>query len=339
VLIAGPNLTLDRTGSIAELRPGDVLRFERVVVTPGGKGLNVARTARALGARALLVGFVPGETGRVGAAMIEREGVALRGVPCGGELRSTAIVIEEGGRTTVLNEPGPRIDRADWEALEAAITRSLPEKGSDPSRVATTLKGSDPFRGGHGVLVCSGSVPPGSPDDAYARLAALAAAAGVPCVVDAAGVTLARALAARPAVVCPNLAEAEAVLGDGAGSQPVLTAADARPRALAAAAELIARGARGALVTADAAGAALATAKGPAHWLPAPRIAEVRNPVGAGDVLASALAAALERGEPLLESARRGVAAAAASVESATAGELEPARAAELLPAVVAERA
>jgi fructose-1-phosphate kinase PfkB-like protein len=46
VLIAGPNLTIDRTLFIEELRAGEVLRFERVVVTPGGKGLNVARAAR-----------------------------------------------------------------------------------------------------------------------------------------------------------------------------------------------------------------------------------------------------------------------------------------------------
>ncbi len=62
----------------------------------------------------------------------------------------------------------------------------------------------------------------------------------------------------------------------------------------------------------------------------------MRNPVGAGDVFACGLAAALERGEPLLEAARRGVAAAAASVEWPTAGELDPARAAALLAAVVA---
>ena len=47
VVIAGPNLTIDRTLSIDELRPGEVLRFERAVVTPGGKGVNVARVARA----------------------------------------------------------------------------------------------------------------------------------------------------------------------------------------------------------------------------------------------------------------------------------------------------
>ena len=38
MVIAGPNLTIDRTLSIDELRPGEVLRFERAVVSPGGKG-------------------------------------------------------------------------------------------------------------------------------------------------------------------------------------------------------------------------------------------------------------------------------------------------------------
>jgi len=317
VLIAGPNLTLDRTAALAELRPGEVLRLERVVVTAGGKGLNVARAARALGVRALLVGFVPGATGRAGAAMIEREGVALRAIPCGGELRSTSVVIERGGRTTVLNEPGPQVSDAEWAAFEDAVADALHE---------------------HAVLVCSGSVPPGSPEDAYARLTALAAGADRRCIVDAAGGTLAAALAARPAVACPNLAEAEQVLGGARGGQPVRTAPGARPRALAAAERLLGRGARAALVTADAAGAALAAAGEPPAWLPAPRIAAVDNAIGAGDVLASALAASLERGEPLLEAARHGVAAAAASVEHPTAGELDPARAAALLDAVVVER-
>jgi fructose-1-phosphate kinase PfkB-like protein len=374
VLIAGPNLTIDRTSALPELRPGEVLRFDRVVVTPGGKGLNVARTARSLGVRALLVGFVPGETGRAAAALIGREGVDLRGVPCAGEIRSTAIVMERGGRVTVMNEPGPPVAPADWDAFEAAVAAALPA---------------------HRVLVCSGSVPPGSPDDAYGRLAALARRAGRPSIVDGAGTTLAAALDAAPDVVCPNLAEAEAVLAparerdhaspvlagrdeaetarraedesaardaagrdedetarraedesatrdaagrdeDGAaGREPVDAPEDARPRALAAATELVERGARGALVTAASAGAALAIEGAAPVWLPAPRIASVRNPVGAGDVLVGALAAALERGAPLHEAARHGVATAAASVESPTAGDVDAARAAALLAAVV----
>src|SRR5919205_4619088 len=104
MLIAGPNLTIDRTSRIPELRPGDVLRLAEVVVTPGGKGLNVARAALDLGVQARLVAFVPGHTGRASAALIAEEGVALDGVPAGGEIRSTAVILEPGGRVTVLNE-------------------------------------------------------------------------------------------------------------------------------------------------------------------------------------------------------------------------------------------
>jgi fructose-1-phosphate kinase PfkB-like protein len=49
VLIAGPNLTIDRTIRLDELRPGEVLRAREADAGPGGKGVNVARTAEALG--------------------------------------------------------------------------------------------------------------------------------------------------------------------------------------------------------------------------------------------------------------------------------------------------
>jgi 1-phosphofructokinase family hexose kinase len=312
MLIAGPNPTIDRTSTIEKLRPGDVLRLARVVVTPGGKGLNVARAARALGAPAVLVSFVPGHTGRAGAAMVAAEGIELRGVESPGELRSTSVILEADGRTTVLNEPGAEIGAADWQAYERELAANL---------------------AGHGVLVCSGSVPPGSPPDAYGRLAALARGAGMLSVVDAGGETLAAALAGEPDVVAPNLAEAERALGTGGGPEHVDVAGDARSRALAAAEALVGRGARAAAVTAAAAGAALAAAGAPPEWIPAPTVDVVRNPVGAGDVLTSGLAAALERSEPLPGALRAAVAAAAASVESPTAGDLDPERARALAAA------
>ena len=124
MLVAGPNLTIDRTLAIAELRPGEVLRFDRVVVTPGGKGLNVGRAARALGHPAVLVSLLPGRTGEAAAALIADEGVDLHAVPCGGELRSTSIIQERDGRTTVLNEPGPAGRRARVGRATSARSRS-----------------------------------------------------------------------------------------------------------------------------------------------------------------------------------------------------------------------
>lgn len=305
MLIAGPNLTVDRTLSLSELRPGEVLRAQRVVVTPGGKGLNVARAAAALGVSATLVAFVPGHTGAGVAALIEEEGVALHPVRVGGEVRSTAIVLEANGRSTVVNEPGPPLGPGDWTTFEAALEALL---------------------GAHRVLVCSGSVPPASPGDGYGRLVALAHARERLALVDAGGATLAGALPAGPDVVLPNLVEAEGVLGGGAG-ETVEAAGDARPRALAAAEELVGRGARAAVVTAAVAGAAVAVAGASSTWLPAPRVPEVENPIGAGDAFAAGVAAALEAEEDILTAAWAGVAAGSASVEVATAGRLDPERA------------
>jgi 1-phosphofructokinase len=256
---------------------------------------------------AILVAFLPGHTGRAAAALLAEEAVELHGIPVGGEIRCTAVILEPDGRATVINEPGPPLAAGDWQALERAVESTLPD---------------------HGVLVCAGSLPPGSPEDGYGRLVQRARDAGTPAVVDANGPILAAALAARPDVVTPNLGEAEGLL-HGRVDETVEASPDARPRAEAAAEELVRAGARAAVVTAAAAGAAVADGD-TTTWIPAPRVA-VRNPIGAGDAFAASLAAALERGHGVEEAARRGVAAAAASVEAPTAGDLDPERMAALL--------
>ena len=234
--------------------------------------------------------------------------MALAGVTVDGEIRSTAIILEPDGRATVLNEPGPPLADEDWMAYEAAVGAALSD---------------------HGVLVCSGSLPPEAPDDAYGRLVRRAHANACPVVVDANGAALRAALGSGADVVTPNLAEAEGLL-HGRADEAVEASPDARPRAEAAALALVDAGARAAVVTAAAAGAAMAVGT-EATWLPAPRVDVVRNPIGAGDVLTAAVAAAIEEGLEVVDAARRGVAAAAASVEAPRAGDLDPARMAALL--------
>jgi 1-phosphofructokinase len=347
VLIAGPNLTIDRTLRIAELRPGEVLRFDAAHITPGGKGLNVARVARVIGRRATLVGFAPGRTGAAVAGLIEDEGLNVVPVPVNGEIRSAAVILERSGRATVLNEPGPPLGAGDWERYEETVRSHMP---------------------GQAVLVASGSLPPGAPDEAYARLVGIARDAGAIAVVDSGGVPLELALKARPEVVCPNLGEAEKLLGWGTGEAvenhgsqlseeadeqgpqpseggPAVGSASAGTeravgsasaggsaaaerddavveRALAAAVELHERGAVTAVVTAGRVGAALAGA-GVKLYLPAPEVT-VANPIGAGDALAAGLAASLEDGHRIEDAVAYGIACAAAVVEVGITG--SPAR-------------
>ncbi|HEX4213932.1 MAG TPA: PfkB family carbohydrate kinase [Candidatus Dormibacteraeota bacterium] len=295
MLIAGPNLTIDRTQYIDEIRPGDVLRFRRVEVTPGGKGVNVARVARAFGHVAVLIGFAAGRTGAAVTRMIADEGLRLVDVSIGGEIRATSVVIEDSGRTTVFNEPGPALAAGDWTAFEESVLE---------------------YATGHRVLALCGSVPPEAPIDAYARLVAIGRDAGLTTIVDATGLLLEAAVAAGPDIVTPNLVEARLAL-DEDGLDPG-----------GAAERLCGRGAAAAIVTDGGRGLALRV-DGETEWIPAPRV-EVRNGVGAGDSLVAGLGMALERGLGTREAALQGMAAAVASVETDVAGEVRPERVAEI---------
>jgi 1-phosphofructokinase family hexose kinase len=311
--------------------PGQVLRATSATLTAGGKGVNVVRAAQALGASAPLAGFTAGSTGGLAAALLAAENVTLRSVEAPGETRSTTIVLAEDGTTTVLNEPGPTVNEVLWASLEQVIAQRLDEAMSSSSEAV-----------GHKtvMLVCSGSVPPGCPDDAYARLVAIARDRSLPVLVDASGALLLVALRAGPSAVTPNLAEAEAALTgahvSGGGSATDSAApetvqvdpADARERCRDAAAELHRRGAAVAVVTGGAAGAAVATS-GAVEWAPAP-VVSVRNPIGAGDAFAAAYAVATIRGAAPAAAVRFAVAAASASVERDLAGALDPRRAREL---------
>ena len=158
---------------------------------------------------------------------------------------------------------------------------------------------------------------------------------GARALVDANGPPLAAALGARPDIVTPNLAEAEGLLlGRADETVEAGDPAEVRQRAAAAAAGLVARGARAAIVTAGAAGAAVLVEGSEPRWHAAPRV-EVRNPIGAGDALVGGLCVGLERGERFENAVALGLATAAASVETAKAGAIDAARAEQLARAEV----
>jgi 1-phosphofructokinase family hexose kinase len=308
-LIASPNLTVDRTVRLARLEPGAVLRPRRAVVSGGSKGLNVARVLAALGSPGALVGFWPDEDEDLAGRLFGREPVEMIPVPIVGAMRVASIYLEDDGRITVLNEPGPDISLADWERLEAAIEKRL-------------------IDGSTGWLACSGSLPPGAPVDAYGRLVDLARALGVSTVVDAARDVLTATLSHEPDLVTPNLAEADAALGRSDQEAVDERGPDVPERALSAAGLLRERGARAAVVTAGAAGAAFDDGDG-ARWFPGVDV-EVVSPIGAGDSFVGGLLHALEAGRSLVEGVAYGLATATASCEQDLAGGVDPDRVAEL---------
>ena len=310
MLVVGLNQTIDRTIRLGALTPGEVLRATDAAVTPGGKAVNVCRAALTLDAPAHLVGPFPGRLGAVAVEMLRSEGLTVTGVPVGGELRGTTVVIEADGRTTVVNEPGPELTADEWDDVVVAVAEAI---------------------GIGAVVAISGSVPPGVAEGAHRSLIELVHDRGGAVAVDVTSARLIEAAEAGADLVSPNLAEAEQALAlDGAAGRPAepvdldnLDDADVEARSRKAAAALVDAGARAALVSAGRHGVACCSDKFDT-FVQAPTV-PVTNPVGAGDALLGATLVAVERGRPLDIAVRHGVAFAAASVAHPVAGYADPA--------------
>jgi tagatose 6-phosphate kinase len=305
------NAAIDKTASVDHLVPGEIHRPEMLSVLPGGKALNVARAARALGLEASVVAVLGGRAGDWTEEALAARGIPARAVRVAGETRTCLSVLDRAtGSLTEFYEAGLDLDAAGWAAVEAALATELAD---DPSGT---------------LAVVAGSLPPGAPVDGYGRLASIAAGAGARAAVDVGGAHLAAALPARPWLVKVNAREAAGATGipgpDEAG-------------ALAAARALRAGGASAVLVTRGVAGAVLVDEAGTAWRIgPPPELGPYV--VGSGDALLAGLAAALASGLPLPEAARGGAAAACANALVPGQGELDPADAARLLPHVTLER-
>jgi len=305
------NAAIDKTAAVDRLLPGEIHRPQLLSALPGGKALNVARAARTLGLEASVVAVLGGHAGAWMEDALARRGIRTRAVRVAGETRTCLSVVDRAaGSLTEFYEAGLTLDADGWAAVERAL---LAELDADP---AGTL------------VVVAGSLPPGAPDEGYARLATLASEAGAQAAVDASGAPLAAALAARPWLVKVNAGEAAGATGIPAPDEP---------GALRAAAGLRAGGAAVAVVTRGVAGAVLVAEDG-TPWRIGPPPERGPYVVGGGDALLAGLAAALAAGHSLPEAARRGAAAACANALVPGQGELEAADAARVLRGIALER-
>jgi tagatose 6-phosphate kinase len=312
ILVAALNPALDVTHHVPGVDWAGVNRPAVIAARAGGKGLNVARTLRAIGAEVQVIGFAGGITGEeVNSALVEL-GVPAVFTRIRGETRRTFAVVDTvRGDTALFNEPGPQVAPDEYAAFRGTYEKAL---------------------AGCAAVVLSGSLPPGLSPGTYAELGAMAAAARVPAVLDAHGEALLRGAAARPAIVKPNLAELEALAG-----RRLSTANGVDQDAVALAArELRAAGPQAVVVTLGADGLWAVTADG--SWQAVPP-GEVRgNPTGAGDAVAAGLVHGLVQGRPWEERLRHAVALGTAAAAAPVAGEFSQADYAEALAGVRVNR-
>lgn len=278
------NPAVDVATSIGRIVDTRKLRCGEAQRDPGGGGINVARVIHRLGGDCDALYTAGGVHGKTLTAMLDAEGVSGTCIEIAGETRENFSVRETStGREYRFVLPGPVLAEAEWQAC----LRGIGEGAVAPR-----------------YLVMSGSVPPGVPDDIYARAARAARERGTRVVLDTSGAPLAAALAAGVFLVKPSLAELCALAGRVLGDETLWLDA-ARKIVHGGGAEIVALtlGEEGALVvTADRA------LRVPGFAVP------VSSSIGAGDSFVAAMVWALNRDMAFEDSLRYAVAAASATL-------------------------
>jgi len=298
------NPAIDRTVLIPGFAVGITNRVLQARRDPGGKGINVARVVKALGANVQVLGFLGESNGHDMLEALSGCEIQADFIRVAGETRVNMKIIDPDSRVlTEINDAGFAVEPEHVSRLITMVQHRLAETA---------------------VLVLAGSLPAGVPASIYRTLIDLANAAGVPTILDADGEPLAFALSARPTVVKPNQAEAERLLG-----RPLATRTDL----IQAAREIMATGPSIVVLSSGAEGAGLVSTDG--CWWATPPAIRPGSTVGAGDSMVAGLALALAGGVALPQALCLATAAGAATAQLEGTQVCDAADLARLLPEVV----
>ena len=231
----------------------------------GGKGVNVARWLKHLGAAPQLILPLGGVSGRELAACLKHEKISTKVISIREATRVNVIVSTKAQGQLRFNPLGPVLSKREWQRTLACVRSALRQAS---------------------CLILSGSLPRGVPTNAYAQIIRLAGAAKVPTLLDCDGPALAAAAAARPFLVKPNDHELAQWADSVGGSAGFRRDALALSR-ITGGWVLVSRGAKAARLVNATLGIGLTAT---------PPKVKPRNTVGAGDSLLAAVAQQMIRG-------------------------------------------
>lgn len=277
------NPALDKTATVENLRLDSVNRISELRVDPGGKGINVSKVVRELGAKTVAIALLGGHTGTMLRNMLAELGIECKVLEVEGETRTNLKIKDPALKTnTDINEPGPEVTD---EQLRGMLDGLVGEVG------------------GGDIVVLSGSLPRGAAADTYKVWVAALKKTGAKVYLDADGDKLVRGIEAKPDLIKPNEIELGAMMG---------RTLDADEKIVEAARELIDGGLDRVMVSMGGAGALYVardvTIKANPVKVP------VGSTVGAGDSVVAALTYAQDKGLGLEDTMRLAMATGAANV-------------------------
>jgi 1-phosphofructokinase family hexose kinase len=300
------NAAIDKSLAVPNFRLGRRHRTVDQRTMAGGKGVNIARTLKALGQPVIATGFAGGATGTHIVEQLTEESILNDFVRIREESRTNTSVLDPTtGEQTEINERGPAVSKREIELFRDKLLY---------------------LSRGAAIVVFAGSLPRGVEPDMYASLIRDLERLDVITVVDTDGEPLRQAVRAEPDVVSPNVLEAEELVGHEFANE--------EERSLAVA-EIAALGPREAIMTLPDGCFAQVLVDGQ-RLLKRARI-EPREPVarsGSGDAFLAGFLAARYEGRAPDQCLRFGVACGAESTGRLGAGIIDAREARRLMGGV-----
>jgi 1-phosphofructokinase family hexose kinase len=308
------NTAIDKTLSVPNFRLGRRHRTVEQTTMPGGKGVNVARVLKRLGAPVIATGLAGGATGTRIVDQLTQMNVLSDFVRIGEESRTnTAVIDPTTGEQTEINERGPKVTP---QEIELFVDKLL-----------YLAKGAR-------MCVFAGSLPRDVDTDIYAHLIRELRRLHVTTVIDTDGDPLRRAVRAEPDVISPNVLEAEELVGHEFNDDEDRTYAVK---------EMCELGAREAIMTMpDGCFARMLSEEGVEPRLYRVRVRggaiEARATVGSGDAFLAGFVAARYQRRTVEDALAFAVACGAESTSHLGAGLIDPDKVERLLGEVEVER-
>lgn len=278
------NPAIDVSTSVDRIAPIRKLRCSALRRDPGGGGINVARVISRLGGTVAAIYPAGGATGQLLRQLVDNEKIPSHTVTVTEETRENFAVSElTSGQQYRFVLPGPHVAESEWKACLDLLAAIQPRPR---------------------FLVASGSLPPGAPEDFYARVCRIAKEWNAKMILDTSGRPLMAAIEEGVYLIKPNLRELSELAGMPLADQAAWEEAG-RHLVATKNIEVLA-------LSLGHHGAFLATRERRLRARPIP--ITPASAVGAGDSFLGAMIWRLAAGQSLDDAFRHGVAAGAAAL-------------------------
>ncbi|MBD3288157.1 hexose kinase [candidate division KSB1 bacterium] len=284
ILTLTMNPTIDINSRVDQVVAEKKLRCEQPDYEPGGGGINVSRAIRKLGGKSEAMYLSGGANGNLLGQLLDKEEITQSQVAIGKLTRENFHIRETSGSQQFrFAMPGPEVEEEEWESCLEQVRSKNPKPE---------------------FIVASGSLPPGVPDDFYARLAKQCKDAGIHFILDTAGKSLRIAFEQGVFLIKPNMREIQDIIDKEIENEYQLKEI---------AGTLLNKANSEVIVISLGAGGALVITKDDCSHLRSPTV-PIKSKVGAGDSMTAGIVLALSRSNKLIDAVKFGVAAGAAAV-------------------------